>query len=177
LSIIHLHPFARGTVHITSSDPFGPPAIDYSALDNHVDVAVLANGIKFARKVLNTQAFKPVFSKEVAPGPEITDQLDIENAVRKQVATTFHPIGTAALLPREENGVVDHNLKVYGTTNLRVVRLFLLAIELENICSTVSSVSGRWLYYPHPNCSPSHGYIVCDCGEGRRRVNIDLDSD
>lgn len=33
----------------------------------------------------------------------------------------WHPIGTAAMLPREQGGVVDSNLKIYKTTNLRVV--------------------------------------------------------
>jgi choline dehydrogenase-like flavoprotein len=33
----------------------------------------------------------------------------------------YHPIGTAAMLPRSDGGVVDSSLKVYGTSNLRVV--------------------------------------------------------
>jgi hypothetical protein len=28
---------------------------------------------------------------------------------------------TAAMMPKDDGGVVDHELKVYGTTNLRVV--------------------------------------------------------
>lgn len=32
----------------------------------------------------------------------------------------YHTVGTASLLPRDKNGVVDPNLKVYGTANIRV---------------------------------------------------------
>ena len=31
-------------------------------------------------------------------------------------------IGTASMLPKEMNGVVDSKLKVYGLSNLRIVR-------------------------------------------------------
>lgn len=42
--------------------------------------------------------------------------------VRTFIGTVYHPVGTAAMLPREVGGVVDPStLKVYGTANLRVV--------------------------------------------------------
>lgn len=34
--------------------------------------------------------------------------------------TTWHSLGTSAMKPREENGVVDARLNVYGTRNLKV---------------------------------------------------------
>ena len=37
------------------------------------------------------------------------------------IQSASHPAGTAAMAPREYGGVVDSDLKVYGTTNLRVV--------------------------------------------------------
>lgn len=33
----------------------------------------------------------------------------------------YHPFSTAIMLPKEDGGVVDTSLKVYGTKNLRVV--------------------------------------------------------
>lgn len=33
----------------------------------------------------------------------------------------IHPIGTVAMLPREMGGAVGSDLKVYGTSNVRVV--------------------------------------------------------
>lgn len=32
-----------------------------------------------------------------------------------------HPIGTCSMMPKKQAGVVDAQLKVYGTENLRVV--------------------------------------------------------
>jgi len=46
--------------------------------------------------------------------------------------------GTAAMLPREEGGVVDANLKVYGTANVRVVDLSVLPIHLSSHPQTIA---------------------------------------
>ncbi|KAH6648213.1 GMC oxidoreductase-domain-containing protein [Truncatella angustata] len=45
----------------------------------------------------------------------------LENLVKSMVNTSFHPCGTAAMLPREYGGVVDVDLKLYGVRNLRVI--------------------------------------------------------
>ena len=41
----------------------------------------------------------------------------IDNGIR----TEYHPSGTCAMLPLNQGGVVDPDLRVYGTQNLRVV--------------------------------------------------------
>jgi len=41
--------------------------------------------------------------------------------VKAGVQTNYHPSGTASMLPLDMGGVVDTNLLVYGTSNLRVV--------------------------------------------------------
>lgn len=55
-----------------------------------------------------------------------TDEDDkaIEQWVRENLATTWHSIGTNAMKPREQGGVVDKNLSVYGVKNLKVVGMF-----------------------------------------------------
>ena len=39
--------------------------------------------------------------------------------------------GSCSMLPRDKGGVVDHNLKVYGTKNLRVIDLSILPLEVS----------------------------------------------
>lgn len=45
----------------------------------------------------------------------------LEDYVKENCRPVYHPVGTASMLPREDGGVVDAKLRVYGTSNLRVV--------------------------------------------------------
>jgi choline dehydrogenase-like flavoprotein len=115
------HPFSSGTVHVTSSDPLAQPAIDHKIIDNGLDVGLLVHAVKFARKLAATPTLSAAITREVVPGPAVQTDAEIEDFVRGAVDTVYHPIGTAAMLARSDGGVVDSSLKVYGTSNLRVV--------------------------------------------------------
>lgn len=45
----------------------------------------------------------------------------LEAHITGWVRTIFHAVGTAAMMPREDGGVVDERLRVYGVDGLRVV--------------------------------------------------------
>ncbi|PUU72830.1 GMC oxidoreductase-domain-containing protein [Tuber borchii] len=51
------------------------------------------------------------------------DNRAIEEWVRETLATTWHSIGTCAMKPREEGGVVDSKLDVYGVEGLKLADL------------------------------------------------------
>ncbi|KAI0310811.1 hypothetical protein OF83DRAFT_1178177 [Amylostereum chailletii] len=102
-----MHPLSRGSVHIPSSNPADAPAIDPNYLDHPLDLEMLTSGATVAY---------------VMPSQEICDQGDsaLKAYVKETLGCSFHLLGTASMLPRNEGGVVDENLKVYGTSNLRV---------------------------------------------------------
>lgn len=135
-----LHPFSRGSVHINSSDIMKPPTIDPRMISNNLDFEMIVQAIKFARKLVATEPLASVVKDEVIPGPNTESDEEIKVFVRNTVQTVFHPIGTAAMLPREEMGVVDANLKVYGTRNLRVVCIsYLVMYSPDNTNSQVDA--------------------------------------
>ena len=115
-------------MHINSSDIMKPPTIDPRMISNNLDLEMIVQAIKFARKLVATEPLASVVKDEVIPGPNTESDEEIKVFVRNTVQTVFHPIGTAAMLPREEMGVVDANLKVYGTRNLRVVCISYLVM-------------------------------------------------
>lgn len=92
------------------------------------DVQVLVKGIKALLRV--TQA-EPLASNVVDRAGDDDPTLDhhlykatrseIEEFVRERVNTLYHPTSTARMARREDGGVVDEELKVYGLRGLRVV--------------------------------------------------------
>ncbi|KII83632.1 hypothetical protein PLICRDRAFT_47109 [Plicaturopsis crispa FD-325 SS-3] len=125
------HPFSRGSVHIGSSDPTANPVIDPRYLDNDVDTEIMINGLKIARKAIATPALNSVITQEITPGPDVQSDADLKNYIRDTMLTTYHPTGTASMFPREEGGVVDPTLKVYGTENLRIVDASIIPIQIS----------------------------------------------
>lgn len=60
------------------------------------------------------------------------------------VNPNYHPIGTAAMMARELGGVVDAELKVYGTSNVRVVDASILPLQVSgHLTSTLYAVAER----------------------------------
>ncbi|KAJ1025911.1 hypothetical protein NDA16_002537 [Ustilago loliicola] len=115
------HPLSRGSIKINSTDPFTPPSIDPAYLSNPVDMTILREGFKLARRLATTPPLANFTSSETAPGSAVNTDAQWEAWIRSTVGTEFHPSSTCSMLPREQGGVVDKNLRVYGTRNLRVI--------------------------------------------------------
>jgi choline dehydrogenase len=107
-------------VAIKSTDPFVEPIIDPRYGSNPLDIQVVVEGIKFQRRLLATAAMKDLLPATVLP-PDSADDDALEVYVKATLETNYHPSGTASMLPKAMGGVVDTNLVVYGTANLRVV--------------------------------------------------------
>lgn len=75
------------------------------------------------------------------------DDRAIEDWIRGNLNTTWHSLGTCAMKPKEDGGVVDGSLNVYGTTGLKVADLSMVP---ENVGANVS-IGGAYyfLYFEH----------------------------
>ncbi|KAJ6471104.1 alcohol oxidase [Mycena vitilis] len=119
INVMLLHPFGRGSVHITSSDPLQSPAIELNIFDNNVDLGMFVESYKLAMKFLTTERLLKKTDK------------DIEGFLRQSVGSSFHPVGTVGMLPEKDGGCVDPSLKVYGTANLRVVDASIIPMNIS----------------------------------------------
>lgn len=115
------HPYSRGSVRAASSSIFDAPVASPGYLSNPVDLQVLVEAVKFSRTLRNTQAIQTLQPVEILPGASVVSDADIETFVRANLGTLYHPAGSCKMGPKEEGGVVGTDLKVYGTSNLRVV--------------------------------------------------------
>ncbi|KAF5343030.1 hypothetical protein D9758_011162 [Tetrapyrgos nigripes] len=119
----YTHPFSRGTVHITSPDARVPPAIQPNYLSNPADLEILSKSIEFVLQLYSTPPLSELTVTPVAPPFTKAESKEekVNHFAREVISTVHHPVGTASMMPREDGGVVDHNLLVYGTSNLRVI--------------------------------------------------------
>ncbi|KAJ3479105.1 hypothetical protein NLI96_g9295 [Meripilus lineatus] len=125
------HPISRGTIHATSSNPLDHPEIDPHYFENDFDLELLTEHVKYIKnEIATTEPFKSGVVREVDPGFDTTSDEAIREFVKKSACTTFHALGSTSMVPREKNGVVDPELKVYGTTNLRVADLGVIPLQI-----------------------------------------------
>lgn len=114
-------PFSRGYVEIRSNDPFDTPLIDPRWVANPADFTSLMRAIDFNQRILETSAFNVLHPSFTDRPPRNARQDELRSFITQGITTEFHPSGTCAMLPRDQGGVVDPRLLVYGTDNLRVV--------------------------------------------------------
>jgi len=115
-------PASRGSVTLTSNDPFDNPAIDPGFLTESIDMTMMIQAIKYARSFLGASAWNDyIISATDGLVTDITDA-ELEAYVRNYTATVFHPVGTAHMSATlSESGVLTSDVLVKGTTGLRVV--------------------------------------------------------
>ena len=119
-SVANMRPFSRGSVTLQSSDPFHPPSIDPRYGSNPVDLEILLSAVLFNRQIMSTDAMKMLQPLQMVPPANATNAT-IMNIIRQGIQTEDHASCSCPMLPLSLGGVVDPNLLVYGTQNLRVV--------------------------------------------------------
>jgi choline dehydrogenase len=71
-------------------------------------------------------------------------QDQIGQLTRHAVFPNSHALGTASMMSRELGGVVDPELRVYGTANVRVVDASVLPMQISgHLCATLYAVAER----------------------------------
>ncbi|KAI0031896.1 GMC oxidoreductase [Vararia minispora EC-137] len=123
-------PFSRGTIHAASTDALTHPEMDPHYLEEKFDEEAFVEQVKFIRRIAKTEPLAAHIAREVNPGPDINDT-DLAPWVRKTMTTVHHVCGSTSMLPRDKGGVVDAQLKVYGTRNLRVIDLGIVPLHFS----------------------------------------------
>lgn len=165
------YPYSRGHIHITGPNITDPIDFDVGYLKdaNDIDVKKHIWAYKTQREIFRRMAIYrgefagdhprfPAGSKaavqEKADGPVADnaerisytkeDDKAIEENVRKIVTTTWHSLGTAKMAPREEKGVVDGSLGVYGVKGLKLADLCVVPCNVgANTCNTAYLVGEK----------------------------------
>jgi choline dehydrogenase len=112
-------PRSRGRVYLRSSNPYDAPRIDMPLLDRPEDLSLLIYGGRHVREIMSRPAMADLMVEESAPGPQVMSESEWEVYLRDAVVPCYHPAGTCRI-GRDEDAVVDSELRVRGVMGLRV---------------------------------------------------------
>lgn len=115
-----LRPESKGTIGLRSADPFDTPMIDPNYLATEEDRRVLREGMKIMRDVVGQNALKPYRGPEMSPGESVKTDAEIDEFIRKNGETIYHPVGTVRM-GTDARAPLDGELRVRGVEGLRVV--------------------------------------------------------
>ena len=117
-----MRPESRGRLGLHSKDPGAAPKFDSQALSSAADLDTLRRGVRLAREIYEQPGLRDWVGEEIWPGRDVSSiegSNSLDNAIREQARTIFHPSGTCRMGPTAES-VVDPQLRVHGVEGLRV---------------------------------------------------------
>ncbi|KAF9556694.1 alcohol oxidase [Agrocybe pediades] len=124
------HPTSRGTVHISSNDSVQPPAINPRFLSTRFDELSQLALLKFVMNIGKQPQLRDVIDIQTNPDPTAQLDEDLLSWIRTSSVGGDHLIGTAVMAPQALGGVVSPELKVYGTTNLRIADASIFPLHI-----------------------------------------------
>jgi choline dehydrogenase len=127
LPVANMTPLSRGSVQLTSADPFATLKIDTAYLSDPEgrDLAVLWNGIEQVRDYACQAPLAELVGEEISQTAEYKTPED----VRRDNLHYYHPVGTCKMGPASDPmAVVDARGKVHGLDNLYVADASIIPV-------------------------------------------------
>jgi choline dehydrogenase len=127
LPVANMIPLSRGSMQLTSTDPFATLKIDTAYLSDPEggDLAILWNGIELVRDYARQSPLAELIGKEISPtvNYKIGDDLPSDNL------HYYHPVGTCKMGPESDpTAVVNARGKVHGVDNLYVADASIMPV-------------------------------------------------
>ncbi|XP_014774772.1 L-sorbose 1-dehydrogenase isoform X1 [Octopus bimaculoides] len=126
--VVLVQPKSFGSIELKSTDPQDHPKIYPRFFNDETDFKIIMEGIKVARKMLQTDAMKELGVEIINELHPICSQYTFDTddywgcLVRYYTFVMYHPTSTCKMgALNDSSAVVDPQLRVKGVTNLRVV--------------------------------------------------------
>ncbi|KAK7990324.1 hypothetical protein PG990_014604 [Apiospora arundinis] len=143
--------FSRGSVHL--HNPGGKEqknmAIDPEYLLADLDKTITIAAGRAAQTFWRTAPMAEIVGANVFPGTEALPDLNATDAqweahLANAATPNHHGLGTAAMMSRDLGGVVDPELRVYGTRNVRVVDASVIPLQISgHLTATLYALAER----------------------------------
>ncbi|EHK0032544.1 choline dehydrogenase [Vibrio parahaemolyticus] len=115
-------PESRGTVEVVSSNPNDKPKIEFNYISTEQDKQDWRDCIRLTREILNQPAMDEFRGDEIQPGINITTDEQIDEWVKQNVESAYHPSCSCKMGADDDPlAVLDEQCQVRGIQGLRVV--------------------------------------------------------
>ncbi|MDR3375589.1 MAG: choline dehydrogenase [Ancalomicrobiaceae bacterium] len=112
---------SRGFVRLVSPDAHEHPKIRFNYLTHEDDLIEMRACVRLTREIFAQKAFEPYRAEELAPGPGVVSDDEIDAYARAHVESAYHPSCSCRMgQPDDLNAVVDAEGRVIGVEGLRV---------------------------------------------------------
>lgn len=115
-------PESRGSVEVVSSNPNDKPKIEFNYISTEQDKQDWRDCIRLTREILNQPAMDEFRGDEIQPGLNITTDEQIDEWVRQNVESAYHPSCSCKMGADDDPlAVLDEQCQVRAIQGLRVV--------------------------------------------------------
>jgi choline dehydrogenase len=138
-----VRPASRGTVRLASPDPEAAPLLDPGYLTCESDLHALTASLGQIREICRQPALAEWVAEELYPGPGVGTEAEIHDYLRRS-ATTYHHQAGSCKMGIDALAVVDPELRVHGTTGLRIADASIMpAVTSGNTAAPTSMIGER----------------------------------
>jgi choline dehydrogenase-like flavoprotein len=119
---VPLRPESRGRLRLASGNARDKIRIEMNFLATDNDLKTMRAGLRLVRDLFAQPALHKHVAAEIAPGPDLQSDADLDAYARATATTVYHPLGTCRMgAETDPDAVVDGELRVRGVDGLRVV--------------------------------------------------------
>ncbi len=122
LYVALMRPASTGSVRLRSRDATAAPVIDHGYLTHRDDLPRVVATVEAAQQLARTSPLSDLIVSEWLQTPAGAAPMNIGSAIRANLGTYFHPVGTCRMGPASDaTAVVDSRGAVHGVRGLSVI--------------------------------------------------------
>ncbi|WP_210521152.1 GMC family oxidoreductase [Hymenobacter terricola] len=137
-----VRPHSVGSVTLASANPLDKALVDPNYYGDPRDLELMKQGVAVALTIAGQPAFAPYRGEQYLPGSAANTPETLENFIRDNTMTLYHPVGTCKM-GQDELAVVDATLKVRGIAGLRVADASIMPLIINANCNIPTMVIGE----------------------------------